>query len=88
MFEYNGYSLDDNSRFDLSDDSIDLLNACIWLVDNRSSIRVTAKNMGFSKSVLHKKIHNVLPKLSGELYACVKRQMKVNSLHRCSGRFC
>ena len=86
MFEYEGYFLDGNSRYDLSNDDILLLDACIWLVDNRASIRVTAKNMGFSKSSFHRSIHRRLRRLSNELYGCVEKQIRVNALHRTSGR--
>lgn len=86
MFDYEGYSLDDNSRYDLTEVDVQLLNACIWLVDNRSSIRVTAKNFGVSKSSLHRGIHNRLSKLSNELYKCVDKQMSINFAHRTCGR--
>lgn len=86
MFQYGNYRLDDCTRYDLSDRQVDLLDACIWLVDNRSSIRLTAKNFCTSKSYLHRGIHGVLPKLSSELYNCVKKQLKINQAHRCSGR--
>jgi hypothetical protein len=88
LYVYNGYSLDDNIKYDLSDKDRDLLDACIYLVDNRSSIRVTAKNYGYRKSSLHRYIHLRLPKLSHELFGLVKIQMNVNYEHRSKGRVC
>lgn len=75
---YNGYLLDDIYSWELTVEDKELLNACVWLVDNAHSIRTTATNFCIPKSTLHSNIHSKLPKLSYELYNCVKRQLKVN----------
>lgn len=58
--------------------SINLYDACCYLVDNRCSIRTCAKNMGYSKSTLHRQIHTKLRGQSYELYRCVLKQLKLN----------
>ena len=75
---YNGYLLDDVYSWELTVEDKEFLNACIWLIDNASSIRNTATNFCISKSTLHSNIHSKLPKLSYELYNLVKRQLKIN----------
>ena len=75
---YHGYLLDDIQSYELSTEQTKLLDACIWMVDNRSTIRYTASNCGYSKSTLHLKIHSECRKLSSELYKCVCNIFKYN----------
>lgn len=71
---YMGYLLDDGlCNFELTDDDRKLLDACIWMIDNKASIRCTAANQCMNKSTLHKHIHTKLNKLSYELYTYVIR---------------
>lgn len=84
MDYYESYQLD-IFNYELSDNDKLLLDACIWLVENRASIRGVARNFNMSKTYLHKHIHLRLRRLSFELYECVKRQLKINKLHRKSG---
>ena len=87
MDYYENYLLDTHS-YDLTNYEKELLNACIWLVDNRASIRVTARNFLMTKTKLHKDIHDKLRKISYELYKCVCKQLKINKKHRKSGLSC
>lgn len=79
MDEYNyyqGYLLDDNQYvWDLTENDKQLLDAAVYLVDNRYSIRKAALNCNYSKSTLHRKIHTQLRQLSSELYKCVIRTL-------------
>lgn len=69
---YEGYLLDDIYQWELSDADKKLLDASIWLVDNRATIRQTAQNNMYSKSTLHRLILTRLRMLSSELYKCVQ----------------
>ena len=86
MVDYCGYSLDSKSRAELNSSELNLLDACIWLVENKSSLRDTGKNWSFSKSYLHRRVHSDVKSLSPDLYSAVKRRLKINSSHRCRGR--
>lgn len=86
MFDYYGYSLDSKSRSELSSDELNLLDACIWMIENKSSLRDTAKNWDFSKSYLHNHIHNDVSSLSPDMYVSVKKRLKINFSHRCKGK--
>lgn len=77
LFYYEDYQIT-KEYYLLSKEEIKVLDACIWMVENRTSIRVTAKNCGYSKSTLHRRIHNECKELSLELYNLVKVQMKIN----------
>lgn len=70
MYQWKGYQLDSLMVFDLTEQDVHLLDACIFLVDNNYSIRKTAENVGYSKSTLHRRIHMNLRRLSYELYRC------------------
>ena len=80
MNYYRNYQLDSLTEFDLSQADMNLLDACIWMVDNRATIRCTASNCGFTRSTLHRLIHTRLKNLSFELYQCVMRVIN-NNLH-------
>lgn len=78
---YNNYQLDVN-YFDLSERDMSLLDACVWMVDNWSSVRYAAINCGVAKSTLHRFIHTRLRSLSFELYQCAKKVLTFNQSHR------
>lgn len=76
---YEGYQLTDGVHDYMLDDlERVLLDACIFLVENKSDIRKTSKNFCFSKSALHRRIHSKLPGLSYELYQLTIRQLNIN----------
>lgn len=81
VYDFNGYQLDIEDYL-LTDRQLNLLSACVWLVDNKSSLRVTSKNCLVSKSVLHSFIRNELRSLSFELYGCVDKVLRSNSVGR------
>ena len=73
IFQYNNYSLDGITVYDLTLRQAKLLDACIFLVDNNTSLRTTARNTSYSKSTIHRFIHTELRSVSFELYECAKR---------------
>ena len=80
---YSGYLLDDIQNWELSEPDKQLLDACILMVDNKYTIRETAKNSNYSRSTFHRLIHTRLRKLSYELYRCVFHIINSNlSKHR------
>lgn len=73
---YENYELNDSVyNWMLSDNDKLVLDSAIWLVDNKSSIRKTAKEFCVSKSRLHNMLAKYLRDLSYELFLCVKRQL-------------
>lgn len=82
MGYYNNYLLDDCYSYDLSDKQKEYLDACIRIVENKTSIRVASSNFCMSKSHLHRFIHNKLKKISFELYQCVVKQLDFNYKNR------
>lgn len=78
MDYYNNYQLDGIYCFELTESDKLLLDACIYIVDNKTTIRKTAIEFCMSKSNLHRKTHNNLRKLSYELYCCVVYQLHNN----------
>lgn len=78
MDYYSGYKLDDLHTWDLIYSQMKLLDACIWLVDNQSSIRVASDNCLIPRSTLHRFIQTELVSLSSELHSCVEHQLKIN----------
>lgn len=82
---YKGYQLD-VEEYSLTDRQKKLLDACIWLVDNRKSIRVSASNMLVSKSTLGRFLKDgELAELSYDLYGVVRAQIKKN-IHKLNRR--
>ena len=76
---FEGYRLNDTCYvWDLSEKDKQVLNAGLYLVDNKYSIKRVCKELMMSKSSLHRYLHKRLPSLSWELYACVVRQLKAN----------
>ena len=73
IFQYSNYSLDGITVYDLTLRQAKLLDACIFLVDNNTSLRTTARYTSFSKSTIHRFIHTELRSVSFELYKCAKR---------------
>lgn len=73
IFQYSNYSLDGITVYDLTPRQAKLLDACIFLVDNNTSLRTTARNTYYSKSTIHRFIHTELRSVSFELYKCAKR---------------
>lgn len=81
--QYRGYLLDDSMQnFELTSNEKKLLDACVYLVDNRCAIRCAASNCDVAKSTLHHYIHTKLKSISFELYQCVKHTLYHNQSHR------
>ena len=59
-----------------------MLDACVWFADNRTSLRVTGRNCGVTKSSLHRFICGRLRGISYELYGCCRRRLKLNRYRR------
>lgn len=69
---YCGWLLGDTvNMWDLTDSDKRLLDAAIYQVDNKSTIRDTARNFNFTRSTYHRLIHTRLKLLSYELYQSV-----------------
>lgn len=79
---YRDYLLDDRSNYELSSNEQHLLDACIWIVDNRATIRQAEANCSVARSTLHKWIHTNLKSISFELYQCVCHVLKSNQRNR------
>lgn len=77
MFYYQGYEIAEEYT-SLDEEQMHVLYACYWMVDNRSTIRETAKNCEYSATTFWRRIHNECKNLSPELYECVLRQIKLN----------
>ena len=77
MDYYNNYMLD-VYYWELTDFEKFILDCAIRIVDEREGIRKCADNCSISKSALHRYIHKCVPKISLELYGCVKKQFKIN----------
>lgn len=76
---YENYELDNGTySFELSEKDKLALDEAIWIVDNKVSIRQTAKEFCRSKSAVHTDVTVKVKSLSYELYSCVKRQLKCN----------
>lgn len=76
-YSYGGYEIT-KLNFLLDEEEIKCIEACIFMVENKTSIRATAKNCCYRKSTFHRRIHSMCRDLSPELYEVVKRQMKEN----------
>lgn len=74
---YQGYELA-KEYMSLNEEEVHVLYACHWMVENRSSIRETARNCDYSATTFWRRIHKECRKLSPELYWCIIRQMKEN----------
>lgn len=78
-FYYEGYEIT-VPKYELNKEETHVLEACVWLVDNRTTIRQTAINMEYSPTTFWRRIHNRCKELSPELYKVVCRQLKENHL--------
>lgn len=74
---YQNYLLDVD-LWELSDSDRYILDAAIWILSNKCSIRECEKDFCKNKSQIHRDIHNKLRSISYELYQCVIRQLKEN----------
>lgn len=77
MLYYKGYELAEE-YWCVNQEELHVLYACHWMVDNRSTIRETARNCEYSTTTFWRRIHKECRELSPELYRCVVKQMKVN----------
>lgn len=77
MDEYQGYTLDCYS-WELTKNELEYLDAVLWLVDNKASLRLTSRNCLVSKSSLHRFIHNQLRSISYDLYGVAKKILLQN----------
>lgn len=77
MLFFKDYEID-NLRDALNEEELHVLYACVWMVDNRASIRVTAKHWDYSVTTLWRRIHNECKELCPDLYKRVCYQMRVN----------
>ena len=76
---YEGYLLDNGVfSYMLSEKEELALKVGAYIVDNKVSIRKCSKEFMISKTSLHRLLHKELRCLSGELYACVKKQLSKN----------
>ena len=77
MDEYNGYTLD-CCYYQLSERDFKYLDAVLYLVDNKLSLRVAAENCLISKSSLHRFIRDELRSISYDLYGVVNKILLKN----------
>lgn len=54
------------------------IESAIYLIENHSTIRETAKHMGVSKSTTHKDLIERLPKINYQLYEDVAKVLASN----------
>lgn len=53
-----------------------------YIVENRSTVRATAKHFGISKSTVHKDVSERLPVIKPQLYPEVKKILEQNKQER------
>ena len=54
----------------------------LYLIENRTTVRVAAKKFGLSKSTVHKDISERLPQCDRPLYLAVKEVLEENKAQR------
>lgn len=54
----------------------------LYLIENRTTVRVAAKKFGLSKSTVHKDISERLPQCDRSLYLAVKEVLEENKAQR------
>ena len=54
----------------------------IYLIENKSTVRQTAKEFGISKSTVHKDITEKLEKINFDLYKQVEKILEINKQER------
>lgn len=75
MLTFKGYEL---TKWDVTEEELRVLHACDWLVNNKSTIRVTAEKWDYSATTLWRRIHKECKEISPDLYKRVCYQMKLN----------
>lgn len=73
---FKGYKI--VGRTSVNTEELELLIACESYVQNKSTIRATAKKYGYSTTTLWWKMHNICNVLSPDLYDDVCWRMEVN----------
>ena len=58
------------------------LAAAIYTIENKSTVRETAKHIGVSKSTVHKDLKQRLPEINHSLYEKVANVLEVNREER------
>ncbi|MBE6859674.1 MAG: sporulation transcriptional regulator SpoIIID [Ruminococcus sp.] len=53
-----------------------------FILDNKSTVRATAKQFGISKSTVHKDVSERLSEINPELYVQVKNILEINKRER------
>lgn len=53
-----------------------------YIIQNKSTVRATAKQFGISKSTVHKDVAERLPKIQPQLYKLVKEVLENNKKER------
>lgn len=86
MYEYAGYSLEDTSKYELTERIKKYLDAVVWVVDNKDSIRGAERNCMVSRSALSKYINTELQSVSNELYRVVRKIIAGNKKRLCQRR--
>lgn len=77
IFVYEGYNLSIPLN-DLDETDTNILEACVWMVNNNATIRMTAKEFGYSTTTMWRRIHFRCSALSPSLYEKVCGQMNKN----------
>ena len=54
----------------------------VYMIENRATVRATARKFGISKSTVHKDLTSKLPKISPALYREVRTLMDQNRAER------
>lgn len=75
---YNAYGSDFMKR-SIEDRTIELAN---YIIENKATVRQTAKKFGVSKSTVHKDISERLPKLNRNLSNLAKEVLAQNKAER------
>lgn len=73
--EYKGYII---NNYGLDFEDFNLLNACIWYVENDESIRNTAMMYGFCHATLWRKMQTKLLEICPKLYQEVRNHSEEN----------
>lgn len=74
---YENYQISEEFYF-LDDYQKKVLMACCYMVDNKTTLRITAENCGYSTTTLWRRIHKECKQISPELYKCVCNRMRLN----------
>ena len=54
----------------------------VYMIENRTTVRATAKKFGISKSTVHKDLQDRLPYINRSLYLQVKEVLDTNKAQR------